>query len=248
MKLFGLIGNPLSHSYSQDYFNLKFEKENLMDCQYRLFPVESLEGLQDIISDNPELVGLNVTIPFKKMMLNYLHEADPVTKETGAVNCIKIDRTAGSPLLLGYNTDVYGFEHSLKPLLKSWHTQALILGSGGAAGAVAYVLKSLKIDHIFVSRNPGQKNQIGYPALNRKLVEEHLLIIQTTPVGMFPDTGMCPDIPYKWITSGHLFFDLIYNPGETLFLKKGREKGAQIKNGLEMFYLQAEKSWEVWQH
>jgi shikimate dehydrogenase len=246
MKLFGLIGYPLSHSLSQEYFRLKFENEKIKDCEYRIFPMEHLDGFQHLISVYPELMGLNVTIPFKKRIIPYLNACDPVAKDIGAVNCIKIDRSSGKPFLTGYNTDIYGFENSLKPLLRPEYKKALILGTGGSANAVAFVLKSMGIEFYFVSRTPAGINQIGYASLTQRIINDHLIIINATPVGMFPSTGNCPDIPFKWISSEHLLFDLIYNPTETVFLKRGKDHGATTINGLQMLYLQADKSWEIW--
>jgi shikimate dehydrogenase len=247
IKLFGLIGNPLTHSYSKEYFNLKFQAENLTDHQYQLFPLTTLTEFRNLVTNYTNLLGLNVTIPFKKQILNYLDQLSPEAIDTGAVNCINIDRSFRKPFLTGYNTDIYGFEQSIKPLLKALHKKALILGTGGSASAVAYVLKSLQIKFSYVSRNPSQENQINYDQLDIESITKNLIIINTTPVGMFPHTDICPDIPYYWITADHLLFDLIYNPEESLFLKKGKQRGALIKNGLQMLHLQAEKSWEIWQ-
>jgi shikimate dehydrogenase len=247
MKLFGLIGNPLEHSYSQEYFNRKFQINNLSDFQYRLFQLNSITELPSLVTDHHNLLGLNITIPFKKQVLDYSDELSAEAVEANAVNCIKIDRSKTKTILKGFNTDIYGFEKSLQPLLKSWHKRALVLGSGGSSNAVTFVLKSLKIEYLIVSRNPKQSHLIQYKKINKELIRSHHLIINATPAGMSPNSGQSPDIPYEWITPEHLLFDLIYNPEETLFLKKGKAKGAAIKNGLEMLYLQAEKSWDIWQ-
>lgn len=247
IKLYGLIGNPLTHSFSKEYFDRKFHLENNSNCQYQLFPLKSIAGFQKLITDHQNLLGLNVTIPLKKEVLNYLNHLSPEANEAGAVNCIKIDRSSGNPYLTGYNTDIYGFEQSIKPLLKTKHRKALILGTGGSSAAVAYVLRYLGIHFYYVSRKPHKSDQIKYDSLTREIIREHLLIINATPVGMFPNTSQFPDIPFEWITPDHLLFDLVYNPAETLFLKKGKVKGAITKNGQQMLHFQAEKSWEIWQ-
>ena len=246
-NVFGLIGNPLTHSFSQEYFTQKFQTEGLTNYQYRLFPLKKISELKILIANYPHLKGLNVTIPYKKLVVPYLDQLSHEASDTEAVNCIKIERHYGKPFLVGYNTDIFGFEQSLKPILKSWHKKAIILGTGGSASAVAFVLKSLKIGCFFVSRNPSGMNQVAYGSLGKDFMREHHLIVNATPLGMFPDTGRCPDIPYDQITKKHLLFDLIYNPEETLFLKKGSEKGAMVKNGIQMLHFQAEKSWEIWQ-
>src|ERR1051326_1081269 len=237
MKTYGLVGFPLSHSFSQKYFTEKFKKENLADCEFKNFSMQSIGEFPSLLNQNPSLVGLSITIPHKESVIKFLDEIDETAKKIGAVNCIRIsDRK-------GFNTDAFGFEHSLKPLLKPHHTHALILGTGGASKAVAYILGKSKIKFKYVSMTKGN---ISYSALSRSLIEENTLIINTTPLGMFPDINECPDIPYEYLTPKHLLYDLTYNPEETLFLKKGKEKGAQIKNGLEMLHLQAEEAWRIW--
>ncbi|TAL58953.1 MAG: shikimate dehydrogenase, partial [Bacteroidetes bacterium] len=243
MHTFGLIGYPLSHSFSKKYFTEKFKQAGLSDCEFLNFPIEDIDRLPDVIKDNATLCGLSITIPHKERVMELLDEVDEAAKNIGAVNCIRINRDSSSLKLTGYNTDIFGFEVSLKPLLKNHHTHALILGTGGAAKAVAYILNISKIKFRFVSRN---KSNLAYSVLNRSIVEEYSLIINTTPMGMFPNTNTCPDIPYEFLSSKHLLYDLTYNPEESLFLKKGKERGAQIKNGLEMLHLQAEKAWEIW--
>lgn len=246
MNLYGLIGYPLSHSFSKQYFFNKFKKENITDVKFKLFEIDNLNNFRNIIAENPDLTGLSVTIPYKQLIRNYLNDIDDTAREIGAVNCIRITRDGKEPILTGFNTDVFGFKKSLAPLLKPYHRKALIIGTGGASKAVAFVLDKLGIEYVFISRNPHGYNHIGYQMLNKNILVNHLLIINTSPVGMYPDIKSYPDIPYKHITEKHLLFDLIYNLEETLFLKKGKERGATVKNGLEMLYLQAEKSWEIW--
>ena len=196
-----------------------------------------------LISDTPRLEGLNVTVPHKKAVVSYLDEMDEVVRMTGACNCIRLQQGK----LKGYNTDVTGFEQSLSPLLQTQHTKALILGTGGSAVAVQYVMEKLGIEYKFVSRKPEDKGDVlTYEDLTAEVLREYLLIINTTPVGMFPRIDECPSIPYEHITQGHLLFDLVYNPTETLFLRKGKERNAVVKNGLEMLSLQAEESWRIW--
>ncbi|KAA8485517.1 shikimate dehydrogenase [Arcticibacter tournemirensis] len=257
MKKFGLIGYPLSHSFSGKYFQEKFEKEGLTDCSYELFPLETLSDFEKLITSNPDLCGLNVTIPHKIGVMFYLDKIDPAAKAIDAVNCIKIikqkpvesfftgELSSTKVRLEGFNTDCYGFENSLKPLLKKHHNKALVLGSGGSSRAVAYALSRLGIDYKIVSRRKARK-QITYSDINRNLMSDRLLIINTTPLGLSPAVETYPDIPYEYITSNHLLYDLIYNPDETEFLKRGKEMGATIKNGEEMLHLQAERSWEIW--
>lgn len=244
-QIYGLIGFPLSHSFSQKYFTEKFKHENIKNCEYKNFSLEKINHLPDLIEATPELCGLSVTIPHKKAVMSLLNNIDPVAKEIGAVNCITIKRQAGKKILTGYNTDVVGFENSIKPLLKKYHTQALILGTGGASGAVAFCLKKLNIGYTFVSRK-NTNTSPTYASLSPQNIVDAKLIINTTPLGMFPNINECPAIPYEYLTPDHLLYDLTYNPEETLFLKKGKQKGASIKNGYEMLCLQAEKAWEIW--
>lgn len=243
MQLYGLIGYPLTHSFSQGYFRRKFEAENITYADYLNFPIRSIELFRKVIYDHPNLMGLNVTIPYKEQVLRYLDEADRTAWEIGAVNTIKIERN-GDIQLIGYNTDVIGFRESISPLLKPEHTKALVLGTGGSSKAVVHALKQLGIDYEYVSRN--STFHLNYEALNQEIMETHPIIINTTPLGMYPELSACPDIPYQYLTEKHLLFDLVYNPEKTLFLQKGEEKGATIKNGLEMLKIQAEKSWEIW--
>ena len=241
MRLFGLIGYPLSHSFSKKYFTEKFEKEEITECCYDLFPIKTIDELLLLIRNNPELEGLNITIPYKKQVLSFL-DASNIPDGLDACNCINI--TDGK--LVGYNTDVTGFEKSLKPLLKSYHKKALVLGNGGATAAVIFVLEKLGITFEIVSRKLHDGAVLTYKNINKKVMADNTLIINTTPLGMYPDTATCPDIPYESISNKHLLYDLVYNPDKTLFLQKGEEKGATIKNGEEMLILQAEESWRIW--
>ncbi|MFM6976319.1 MAG: shikimate dehydrogenase family protein [Sphingobacteriaceae bacterium] len=257
MKKYGIIGYPLAHSFSLGYFTEKFKKEGLSDCEYQAFPIQNISDLPELLKQNPELCGLNVTHPHKIGVIYYLDKLDEAAKEIDAVNCIKIvnnrpvesffngELSSTQVRLEGYNTDAYGFEASLKPLLKKQHQNALILGDGGASRAVAYVLKKLHIDYQIVSRRARNK-QISYTDLNAEIMAENLLIINTTPLGTFPEIAGCADIPYEYFTDKHLAYDLVYNPAETEFLKRAKARGASIKNGLEMLHIQAEKAWEIW--
>lgn len=241
MRLFGLIGYPLSHSFSKQYFTKKFEQEEITECRYDLFPLKTINELPVLIRSNPDLEGLNVTIPYKKQVLSFLDDSC-IPDGLHACNCINI--TGGK--LIGYNTDVTGFEKSLQPMLKSFHKKALVLGNGGATGAVVHVLRKLRIEFDIVSRKKHNGSAFVYKDVDKKLLEESSIIINTTPLGMYPDTDTCPDIPYRFISDKHLLYDLVYNPAKTLFLQKGEERGATIKNGEEMLKLQAEESWRIW--
>ncbi len=243
-KVFGLLGKNISYSFSKGYFKEKFEKEGLENHEYVNFDIPNFEDFSKLIHDHKnELCGMNVTIPYKENVFNYLNNLDAVAQEIGAVNTIKITKEGN---LKGYNTDAYGFKNALEPLLKKHHKKALILGTGGASKAIAYALKELGIDYKFVSRNPKNKKQTSYKDLSEKVLNTYLVIINCTPIGTFPAINESPDIPYQYISEKHLLFDLIYNPTETAFLKQGKKNGAIIKNGLEMLALQAEKSWEIW--
>lgn len=245
MRKFGLIGFPLSHSFSKKFFTEKFLNEHIPDCEYDLFPIENIDLLTDLISRNVDLEGLNVTIPYKLAVLPFLNEVDEAADQIGAVNCISIQRNDGKEFLKGYNTDAYGFEESLKPMLNEYHKKALIFGDGGAAKAVKYVLNKLNIPFIVVTRTP-TSNSIRYDAVTPELLLEYTVLINTTPLGMSPNIETCPDIPYEVLTERHLAYDLVYNPEEPTFLAKAKAQGASIKNGLEMLYLQAERSWYIW--
>lgn len=245
MRKFGLIGFPLSHSFSKKFFAEKFLKENILNCEYDLFPLEDADLLPKLIAGNKDLEGLNVTIPHKLAVLPFLDEVDDAAAQIGAVNCIAIRRQDHQVSLKGYNTDAYGFKASLKPMLETHHKKALVLGDGGAAKAVKYVLNKLNISFIIVTRKPAL-NSIPYSEVTEALLNEYTLLVNTTPLGMSPHTESCPDIPYLFLSEQHLVYDLVYNPEETVFLKKAKARGAKTKNGLEMLYLQAERSWHIW--
>ena len=239
-RLFGLIGFPLSHSFSQKYFTEKFKKENIADCEFKNFSLENIQELPTLLKNNSSLCGLSVTIPHKQSVIKFLNSVDDTAKKISAVNCIRVND------MKGFNTDIVGFKKSLFPLLKSHHTHALILGTGGASKAVAYILDESKIQYKYVSRNTKNDDVVIYSSLTKENIFESTLIINTTPLGMFPNVNDCPKIPYEFISSRHLLYDLTYNPEESLFLKMGKEKGAQIKNGLEMLQLQADEAWRIW--
>ena len=249
MRQFGLIGYPLSHSFSQKFFTEKFLQENIINVKYDNFPIASIESFAGLWKENPNLEGLNVTIPYKKEVIPFLDHSSAVVQEIHACNCIRKFNNE----LYGYNTDVIGFEKSLLPFLKPHHTQALILGTGGASAAVQWVLQKLNIQFQIVSRkanaieaNTEMKSIISYNNTNKSLVEAHTLIINTSPVGMYPNTNEAPPIAYEGITAQHHLYDLVYNPIETLFMKNGLAKGATVQNGLAMLHIQAEESWTIW--
>lgn len=242
MRKFGLIGYPLGHSFSGNYFREKFMQEQIPDCVYSNYEIDSISGLPDILKD-PELEGLNVTIPYKESVIPFLHKEDPVVAAIGACNCICIK----NGVLAGFNTDVIGFEKSLVEKLTDNDKYALILGTGGSSKAVAWVLQQMGIHFLFVSRKAaGQQDQVLYTDLNRQIIQKYTLVINTTPLGMFPNTGTSADLPYAFIGPDHYFFDLVYNPSKTLFLEKGEAAGARIKNGADMLVIQAEASWHIW--
>jgi len=242
MRKFGLIGYPLGHSFSGKYFREKFLQESISDCLYSNYEIDSISAFPDILKD-PELEGLNVTIPYKESVIPFLHKKDPVVEAIAACNCIRIL----DGLLTGFNTDVVGFEKSLAEKLTVSDKRALILGTGGSSKAVAWVLKKRGIRFLFVSRKEnGVPDQISYSDLSPEIIGTHSLIINSTPLGMFPDTGTFPPIPYHLIGPQHYFFDLVYNPAKSLFLEKGESAGARIKNGADMLAIQAEASWEIW--
>ena len=246
MKKYGLIGYPLSHSFSADYFNRKFKNENIVDVEYQLFPLPNIELFNKLIFENKDLFGLNVTIPYKKSIIKYLDFLDEGAKKIAAVNTIKIIHKSDGIKLVGYNTDAPAFEQSISKIKNIRKKKALILGTGGAANAIEFVLKKMNINYVFVSRHLKAKNIIFYSDINKQIIEEYKFIINATPVGMFPDVDKYPDIPYDFIGKDHVLFDLIYNPNETLFLKFGGENGALVFNGFEMLKLQAKLSWFIW--
>jgi shikimate dehydrogenase len=246
MKSFGLIGFPLIHSFSSAYFADKFIKAGLTDFRYDLFPLKAINELPALIDANPHLVGLNVTIPHKVAVIQLLQHLDTVVEAVGAVNTISVLHSEGKVLLKGSNTDVIGFETSLVPLLKPWHKKALVLGTGGVSKAVSYVLDKLRIRATFVSRDPINKSHLSYDQLNKAVMEDHQLVIQTTPLGKYPYIETFPPIPYDYLTGNHLLYDLNYNPDVTRFMQLGAQRGAEVKNGLQMLHLQADASWNIW--
>jgi shikimate dehydrogenase len=243
-KVYGLLGRAIGYSFSRRYFIEKFEKLEIDDSEYVNFDIPSIEDFPTVIKkQQAQLHGMNVTIPYKQEVIPFLDKLDKTAKKIGAVNTIKFTKKG---LLKGYNTDVVGFENSLTPFLKNHHKRALILGTGGASKAIAFSLKRLGIKYRFVSRNPLKKKEISYDSITEKTMKNYTILINSSPVGTFPDVHLMPQIPYIWITDQHLLFDLIYNPSETSFLKEGKKKGAAIKNGLQMLELQAEESWRIW--
>lgn len=244
MDKYGLIGYPLVHSFSISYFNEKFQNENI-DAIYENYEISSIKQLTEVLDTNPELRGLNVTIPYKEKVISYLDSLSPEAREIGAVNVIKIEHKGKKTVLKGYNSDVIGFTRSIEPLLEPYHKKALILGTGGASKAIEFGLKSLKLETLKVSRT-GKGGAIKYEDLTPEMIKEYNVIVNCTPCGMFPHSDECRNLPYDAMDSHTLLYDLIYNPDETLFLNKGKEKGAVVKNGLEMLLLQAFASWEFW--
>lgn len=242
-KVFGLLGRNISYSFSRGYFTEKFEKLNLKKYKYVNFDIQKIQDFKEITTDSQNLGGINVTIPYKEEVIPFLDTLDETAKNIGAVNTIKITKKG---LLKGYNSDIVGFENSIKPLLKKHHKNALILGTGGASKAIAYALNKNKIKFKFVSRKPEGSLEISYQSLTQKKLQKYTVIINCTPLGTFPAIENHPNIPYQFITEQHLLFDLIYNPEISTFLSKGKEKGATIKNGYEMLQLQAEESWRIW--
>ncbi|GLB53704.1 shikimate 5-dehydrogenase [Neptunitalea chrysea] len=239
--LFGLLGQNIDYSFSRGYFNRKFENENRTDFFYTNFDIPEISQFPDILKTHKNITGFNVTIPYKESVIPYLDDLDATAKAIGAVNTIQVK----DGKLIGYNTDYYGFLKAIQPLLTKNHTKALILGTGGASKAVAYVMSLLKIKYKFVSRSPKLK-QFAYTDLNKEIIQHYKVIINTTPVGTFPNIEDKPSISYNHITNEHLLFDLIYNPEKTTFLQLGEKKGATIANGSQMLSGQAEKAWEIW--
>ena len=246
MRKFGLIGYPLGHSFSKNFFNEKFRSENI-DAEYVNFEIPDISEFPKVIKDNPDLAGLNVTIPYKEQVIPYLDEMDEGAASIGAVNVIKVIKQKRKTILKGYNSDVVGFMRSIEPLLEHHHTKALILGTGGASKAVHYGLHKLGIETTkFVSRSKRNEDTITYADLTPELMNDYKVIVNCTPVGMYPKADLCPEIPYDCLTKQHLLYDLLYNPNTTLFMKHGSEHGANVKNGLEMLLLQAFGAWEIW--
>jgi shikimate dehydrogenase len=246
MEKYGLIGYPLRHSFSISYFNEKFSSENI-DATYMNFEIPSINEFMKVIDENPDLCGLNVTIPYKEQVIPFLDELDPDTAKIGAVNVIKIIRLPkGKIKLVGYNSDIIGFTQSIQPLLQPYHQRALILGTGGSSKAVYRGLTNLGIECTFVSRTHKNERVLTYDELTPEVMAAHTIIVNCTPVGMYPKVDFCPDIPYEELTANHLLYDLLYNPNITLFMKKGQAKGAVVKNGLEMLLLQAFAAWDIW--
>ncbi|MDT0676084.1 shikimate dehydrogenase family protein [Autumnicola musiva] len=241
MKLYGLLGRNIDYSFSKAYFSEKFQKENI-DAEYRNFDIPEIRDFPDIIQQSKDLNGMNVTIPYKQEVISYLDVLDENAEKIGAVNTIKIEKDG---ILKGFNTDFYGFSESLKPLLKNGHSHALILGTGGASKAVAFALKKSGIIYKYVSRSP-EKNQLGYSDLSEEIFEKFKIVVNTTPVGTFPNIENSPDLPYHLFTENHLAYDLIYNPSTTKFLELAAKNGANTMNGLKMLQLQAEKAWQIW--
>lgn len=245
MDKYGLIGYPLGHSFSISYFNQKFQDENI-DAVYENYEIPSIDALPEVLSSNPELKGINVTIPYKEKVLPFLDSISPEARAIGAVNVIRVSHKGNKTLLKGYNSDVIGFTKSIEPMLeKKLHQKALILGTGGASKAIDYGLRNLGLETVFVSRyeRPGT---IQYQNITPEVVKEYNVIVNCTPLGMYPKTEVCPELPYEAMDNHTILYDLIYNPDETLFMKRGAEYGANVKNGLEMLLLQAFSSWEFW--
>jgi len=244
-RKFGLIGFPLSHSFSRKFFTEKFASEGI-EAVYLNFELENIGELNRLIAAHPDLEGFNVTIPYKEQIIRYLEQIEGEAAQIKAVNTVKIDRSGSQISLHGYNTDIHGFQESIKPLLQQYHHKALVLGTGGASKAVMKALGNLGIDAMLVSRNPEEKGEISYNDLDEDVMDSYKIVINTTPIGTYPNIEGCPAIPFEWITSRHLLFDLVYNPEVTEFLRQGTARGATIKNGLEMLHLQALAAWEIW--
>lgn len=240
MDKYGLIGFPLGHSFSRGFFTEKFAREGI-DAEYVNFEIPDASMLLDVIRDNPELRGLNVTLPHKQAVIPLLDELSDEAREIGAVNVIRVR----DGKLKGFNSDIIGFTESIKPLLQPWHKKALVLGTGGASRAIRVGLTRLGIEWTYVSRTP-REGMLTYSDLTAEVMQQYMVIVNCSPVGMFPKTGEAPNIPYELLTPKHLLYDLVYNPEETLFMQKGRAQDAIVKNGLEMLHLQAIASWEFW--
>lgn len=245
MNTYGLVGYPLGHSFSRKFFSDKFAKEGI-DAEYLNFELPSITQLPQTIAEHPNLRGFNVTIPYKQQVIPYLSDISAEALAIGAVNVVKVTRKDNQAVLTGFNSDVIGFVNSIRPLLQPHHRKALILGTGGASKAICYGLKEkLGIEPLFVSRS-AKDGAITYADIDETLLGEYEVIVNCTPSGMFPHVDECPPLPYHLLTSRHLLYDLVYNPEETLFMKKGKAQGARVKNGLEMLILQAIASWDIW--
>ena len=244
MDKYGLIGYPLGHSFSVNYFNQKFVDEGI-DATYENFEIPTIDILTEILDTNPNLRGLNVTIPYKEKVIPYLDQISPEAQAIGAVNVIRVTHEGKNTILKGFNSDVIGFTQSIEPMLEKWHQKALVLGTGGASKAISYGLRSLGLETVYVSRYE-RPDTIQYDKITPDVVQEYNVIVNCTPLGMYPHVDECPLLPYEALTSHNILYDLIYNPDETLFMKRGREHGADVKNGLEMLLLQAFASWEFW--
>ncbi|MGN0049093.1 MAG: shikimate dehydrogenase family protein [Bacteroides sp.] len=243
---YGLIGYPLGHSFSRGYFNEKFKAEQI-DAEYLNFEIPTIDDFMEVVDENPDLCGLNVTIPYKEQVIPYLDGLDKDAAQIGAVNVIKfLPQTKGKVKLIGYNSDVIGFTRSLEPLLQPHHRQALILGTGGASKAIHAGLQKLGLESRFVSRSKKGDDLLTYDELTPEVMQAYTVIVNCTPVGTYPKADACPAIPYDLLTADHLLYDLVYNPDETLFMKRGKAQGAVVKNGLEMLLLQAFAAWEIW--
>ena len=244
MDKYGLIGYPLGHSFSKNYFNEKFENENI-DAEYINFEIPTIDALPEVLATNPELRGLNVTIPYKEKVISFLDSVSPEARAIGAINVIKVEHKGNETILKGYNSDVIGFTKSIAPLLKRHNKKALILGTGGASKAIDYGLKSLGLETVKVSRyeRPGT---IQYSKITPEIIKEYNVIVNCTPCGMYPNIEECPELPYEAMTEKNILYDLIYNPDQTKFMKLGAKQGPTVKNGLEMLLLQAFASWEFW--
>lgn len=244
MDKYGLIGYPLGHSFSINYFNQKFADEGI-NAKYLNFEIPTIDALAEVLDSNPELKGLNVTIPYKQKVMDFLDQISPEARAIGAVNVIRVTHVGNDIQLKGFNSDVIGFTQSIEPMLEKYHKKALILGTGGASKAINFGLKSLGLETVYVSRYR-RPETICYEDITPDVVHEYNVIVNCTPIGMYPNTEECPDLPYEALDEYNILYDLIYNPDETLFMKRGEERGASVKNGLEMLLLQAFASWEFW--
>jgi shikimate dehydrogenase len=253
MRKFGLVGYPLGHSFSKKYFTEKFIRENISDCQYENYPLTGIDLLGELISNNSDIYGLNVTIPYKSAVIKYLDHIDEQARSVGAVNVLKLDRRGSKVVLKGFNSDIDGFRNSILPYLGDKVTNALVLGTGGGAKAVCYVLGKLgiKITSVDIVKLEGIGNSrdssiLKYSEITDNILISNQLIVNTTPLGMFPDIPGKPDLNYSRLNDDHILFDLVYNPEATSFLKAGKEQGCTVISGINMLYGQAERAWEIW--